>query len=272
MPRLSPGKLKREAIPLLLFGSMILIKLYYLTQVLVIGGGIDKLLYLIHSSDIPSDDARLFIMDMVSYIAYNVIAITFDALVFVTYLIRTEPKHRAHGFSERVFPLATVLLPVVGFTLLAVPQVRAMVPMFDSRQWVIDYHLPPLFPLVIDITALTIGLVGAALSIAALWSLRRSFSLMAEVRQLVSSGLYSRIRHPLYMAEIIHIFGVALLSGTPVGLWLYAIALVMQVIRAKIEERKFLREVPEYAHFMGNTGFLWPRLGPRQSEQATAEG
>jgi protein-S-isoprenylcysteine O-methyltransferase Ste14 len=34
----------------------------------------------------------------------------------------------------------------------------------------------------------------------------------------------------------------------------------MQVVRAKIEERKFLRTLPEYASYMEQTGFLWPRL------------
>jgi hypothetical protein len=32
------------------------------------------------------------------------------------------------------------------------------------------------------------------------------------------------------------------------------------VVRAKIEERKFLQIMPEYAEFHANTGFLWPKL------------
>lgn len=117
----------------------------------------------------------------------------------------------------------------------------------------------------VNIAALAIGIVGASLSFIALWSLRRSFSLMSEVRELVTGGLYRRIRPPLYMAEIIHIFGIAILSGTPVGLWLFAAAVAMQVVRAKIEERKFLRTVPQYAEFKARTGFLWPKLSrPRK--------
>ncbi len=52
----------------------------------------------------------------------------------------------------------------------------------------------------------------------------------------------------------------AVLSSTPVGLWLFVIAVAMQVARARIEERKFLRTVPEYAAFKNRTGFLWPEL------------
>jgi protein-S-isoprenylcysteine O-methyltransferase Ste14 len=52
------------------------------------------------------------------------------------------------------------------------------------------------------------------------------------VRQLVTSGPYARIRHPLYLGEITHILGMAILSGTPVGLYSFVFAVVMQVARA----------------------------------------
>ena len=80
------------------------------------------------------------------------------------------------------------------------------------------------------------------------------------MRTLVTSGPYGRIRHPLYVGEIIHIFGIAILSATPVGLYLFGGAVVLQIVRAKIEERKFLRTLPEYRTYMANTGFLWPKL------------
>lgn len=49
-------------------------------------------------------------------------------------------------------------------------------------------------------------------------------------------------------------------SATPVGFYLFTVAVVLQVARAKIEERKFLRTVPEYAAYRETTGFLWPLL------------
>jgi len=44
-----------------------------------------------------------------------------------------------------------------------------------------------------------------------------------------------------------------------VGFYLFAVAVALQVVRAKIEERKFLRTVSEYAAYRETTGFLWPR-------------
>ena len=149
--------------------------------------------------------------------------------------------------------------PGAGFVL-AIPAIRAVVPAYEFRALAMAYQLSPAFFMSLNVAALVIGAIGAALSFVALWSLKKSFSLMTEIRVLVTSGLYRRVRHPLYMAEIIHVFGIAVLSGTPVGLWLFVIAVVMQVVRAKIEERKFLRTVPEYAAFKSRTGFLWPKL------------
>ena len=80
------------------------------------------------------------------------------------------------------------------------------------------------------------------------------------MRELVTSGPYRRIRHPLYFGEIIHVFGIAILAATPAALYLFVVAVALQAVRAKIEERKFLASVPEYAQFRRNTGFLWPKL------------
>jgi protein-S-isoprenylcysteine O-methyltransferase Ste14 len=251
-------KLKREAIPLLFFGTVVSIKAWFLIDTLFIQGGWEEMVGLIGEADMAANQVR--IMDMVSYVAYNLVAILFDALVFASYLMRIEPKEKARGFSQTVYPMATVLLPVISFTLITIPELRAQLPSFDIIGWMMDYNLPALFPTYLNISGLIIGLVGATLSFIALWSLRRSFSLMSEVRELVSHGLYSRIRHPLYMSEIIHMAGIVILSGTPVALWVFLIAVAMQVVRAKIEEHKFLKAVPEYAEFQARTGFLWPKL------------
>jgi protein-S-isoprenylcysteine O-methyltransferase Ste14 len=253
-------KLRREALPLLFFGSVVSTKVYFLFEALVPDGGLYRLIQVLEHADLSEPGPRLALAGMLSYVFYGTIAILFDALVFYSYLIRREPVHRAAGFWETVYPLATVLIPVTGFTLLAIPDVAAMLPRFDPAQLAQSYGLTPSHFLALNLGGFVIGALGAALSLGALWTLKRSFSLMTEVRDLVTRGLYRRIRHPLYMAEIVHMLGIAILSATPVGLWLFALAVAMQVGRAKIEERKLARTLPEYAHFMRSTGFMWPKL------------
>ncbi len=260
MALVSLKKIKREAIPLIFFGTVVSTKVYFLFETLFIDGGWAKLWNLISHAHYGGDEVNFVIMSMVSYIFYTIVAILFDALVFASYLIRLEPTKRATGFWETIYPLATVLIPVTGFTLLAIPDIRAQLPSYDLRELAFRYNLSPTFFMSVNIAGLAIGAIGAILSFVALWSLKKSFSLMTEVRELVTTGLHRRVRHPLYMAEIIHIFGIAILSGTPVGMWLFVIAVAMQVVRAKIEENKFQQTVPEYAEFKSNTGFLWPKL------------
>ncbi len=259
MAFVSLNKLKREAIPLLFFGTVVSIKSYFLFKTLFVDGGWSRLVTLMsHAQD--GAGVNYLVLDTLSYVLYNIVALLFDALVFTSYLIRLEPTSRAKGFWETAYPLATVLLPVVGFTLLTIPGIRALIPMFNVQDLVYVHHWSPASVVVLHVGALLIGAIGATLSFIALWSLKKSFSLMTEVRELVKTGLYRRIRHPLYMAEIIHVFGIAVLSATPIGLGLFVIAVAMQVVRAKIEERKFLRTVPEYAAFKNRTGFLWPKF------------
>lgn len=260
MAFVSSDKLKREAVPLLFFGTVVSAKAYFLFKALFTDGGYAKISFLIQHGDMVGPKASYIVINMLTYVSYTLIAILFDALVFYSYLIRHEPVSRAKGFWETLYPLATVLIPVTGFTLLAIPNIRAMLPGYDFRALATSFELTPVFFILLNVAALLIGAVGAALSFLALWSLKKSFSLMTEIRQLVTSGLYRRIRHPLYMSEIIHVFGLAILSGTPVGLWLFVIAVAMQVVRAKIEERKFLQTMLEYAEFQAKTGFLWPKL------------
>ncbi len=50
--------------------------------------------------------------------------------------------------------------------------------------------------------------LGTAFSIIAVGTLGRSFSIMAEARRLVTRGVYSIVRHPLYLAEEIAVLGI----------------------------------------------------------------
>jgi protein-S-isoprenylcysteine O-methyltransferase Ste14 len=67
--------------------------------------------------------------------------------------------------------------------------------------------------------------------------LGRSFAIKPEARQLVTRGLYSKIRNPIYVFGALLISGVVLLLHRP-RLWLLVIAVViMQIVRAHQEAR-----------------------------------
>ena len=252
-------RLKSDPVPFIFFGTIIGSKIYFLIDFLFRKGNFSYLLKLISQANAGGGTSQV-LTNILAHATYNAVAILFDALIITSYMIRTKPVGKAEGFWERYYPLITVLFPMVGFSLLLIPGFRLFFPPFQVGRLLMRFDLPLLFPLMIELGGLIISMIGAALSIIALWSLRRCFSLMVEVRKLVTTGMYRRIRHPLYMSEIIHAFGTSVLAAHPVALAIFCITLVLEIIRAKLEERKFLRMVPAYAEYKRKTGFLWPKF------------
>lgn len=79
--------------------------------------------------------------------------------------------------------------------------------------------------------------VGISFIAMARYQLGRSFSVKAEAHKLVTTGLYSKIRNPIYVFGIVTIAGMILILGRPVGWLVLAAAIVGQTIRARREAR-----------------------------------
>jgi protein-S-isoprenylcysteine O-methyltransferase Ste14 len=254
------AKLKRDGAPIVVFGLIVSAKIYSLWIYMTGNPKLWVMLRNIGSIDDYGRGATYYLTNELSYLLYFVTAVAFDALVFYCFIVRGKAKSRPEGAWENLFPLITVFVPVICFTLLFFPQVRQHVPGYSVDTLEMLKDISPMYGFYINMIGITIGFTGAALSIWAISYLKKSFGLRAAVRKLVTRGPYARIRHPLYLGEIIHLLGIAILSGKPLGLYLYVVAVAFQVVRARIEERKFLRTLPEYKGYMNQTGFLWPRL------------
>ena len=84
-------------------------------------------------------------------------------------------------------------------------------------------------------TALVVTGVGGIA--AARYQLGESFSLKAEARQLVTHGLYSKIRNPIYVFGGMLFAGFVLIVHRPI-LWLAFVVLIIgQSMRARPEAR-----------------------------------
>jgi protein-S-isoprenylcysteine O-methyltransferase Ste14 len=109
----------------------------------------------------------------------------------------------------------------------------------------------------ISTSLIIIGSVGA---IVALSQLGRSFSVMAETRQLVTSGAYHFVRHPLYLTEEIAVIGLFMQFASPWTTLLLVVQIAFQLRRMHNEELVLTASFPEYAAYRRNTARLIPGI------------
>ena len=82
-----------------------------------------------------------------------------------------------------------------------------------------------------------LAVIGISLVALARYQLGRAFSVVAEARHLVTTGLYSKIRNPIYVFGMLMLMGLVLVLQRPEG-WLVIVAgMIAQTIRARKEAR-----------------------------------
>ena len=98
--------------------------------------------------------------------------------------------------------------------------------------------------LVVGNVLLLAGLVFSLISVTALG---RCFGVLADARGLITQGPYRVVRHPLYLGELVAMFGLALGADR---LWLtlstWAVVVLIQAVRARYEERTLAQAFPAY--------------------------
>ena len=108
--------------------------------------------------------------------------------------------------------------------------------------------------------AASLTLAGTAGALIAIARLGTSFSLMPEARTLVTSGVYSVVRHPLYLAEMIGVAGLAIQFQQPWAFMLAGGAFGLQYWRTVFEERVLREAFPEYADYARRTSRFIPYM------------
>ncbi len=115
-------------------------------------------------------------------------------------------------------------------------------------------HIAPWTPLRIAAGGMTV--VGLAMLTLARLELGNSFSITPQARRLVTHGLYSRIRHPVYVFGWFALSGLVLYLNQPVFLLLLILIVPVQVVRARAEERVLEQRFgEEYTAYRAGTWF-----------------
>lgn len=115
---------------------------------------------------------------------------------------------------------------------------------------VVFVHVHPTPLTLMNIAGLVLMVVGLILWVTARLQLGDSFSVSAQARKLVTHGLYSKIRNPVYVFGAMALGGFALAIGRPIFLLGLLLIVPLQINRARAEskvlEEKFGDAYHEY--------------------------
>lgn len=100
------------------------------------------------------------------------------------------------------------------------------------------------------IVGISITALGLVLLVIARLQLGDAFSVKAKASTLVTTGLYSRMRNPIYVSAGLVIFGAILFGGKLWWLLVFAVIIPIQMYRsrneARVLEEKFGSAYREY--------------------------
>lgn len=176
-------------------------------------------------------------------------------LAFLLYWLaasfRVKQMRRREPAGEK---WARILVMAIAFVLLAGAELRVG---FLNRRFV-----PQRYWIFLLGAALTSA--GVAFAIWARYHIGQFWSSTVALRaghQLIRSGPYARIRHPIYTGMLLAVFGTALAIGRYRGLVAFVIVLLGFTWKAKKEEALLAQEFGAvFEEYRRQTGFFLPRL------------
>jgi protein-S-isoprenylcysteine O-methyltransferase Ste14 len=196
--------------------------------ILVTASSIESLQYFHKAAAVP---AGVFAIN----VAMRLATFLFLTLLAASVIIRARPMAKARGVEPRLSALIGTFL-IYAFTLFP------------------RHELSP----VAGIVSTLLILFGAASAAYVLTQLGRSFSVMAEARQLVTSGPYGFVRHPLYLAEELATVGVVLQFLSTWTVLILVVQIAFQLRRMRNEEVVLAETFPEYAAYSARTARVIP--------------
>jgi protein-S-isoprenylcysteine O-methyltransferase Ste14 len=170
-------------------------------------------------------------------IAMRVSVIAYLVVIAATVVVRMRPVRKARGVEPRISALiGTFLLTAVV--------------LFPRRD----------LSMIAGLVSALLTLGGTAFAVVVLTQLRHSFSIMAEARQLVTTGMYRLVRHPLYLAEETAAIGVVMQFFSPWTALMLAVQIGFQLRRMRNEEIILAKIFPEYLAYRERTARILPGI------------
>ena len=184
----------------------------------------------------------------------NVILICLFIASFLIY--RYVALHISHQYGAEIKGEPTILKDHTGF-ILAIPQIGLalnVIIVFYSGTY-------KLFPLIIGFILIFVGMY---FNLTVRKNLGKNWAPLpktTEKQDLVTGGIYSKVRHPFYLSMLIIFFGIAFISWNSYSLLFFILATIGILIRIKKEENELIAKFKEnYEEYAKKTPMLIPKL------------
>jgi len=136
-----------------------------------------------------------------------------------------------------------------------VPNILLTLVVGAAVSFLIWKHAPPVWT-AMPIVGLCLLVLGFVLWTIARFQLGSSLTVTAQAKQLVTRGLYSRIRNPIYVFGSCVIAGLILALARPVWLLVFVLVIPLQIWRATKEAQVLEAKFGEdYRRYRASTWF-----------------
>jgi|GEM_PF-1750564 len=183
-----------------------------------------------------------------SFYLTDFLLIFFNLTFMLGLILRKKLYKSSDSFFEILIPL------ISAFSLVAFNAVN------NVSKNVIFLPIPVDWVAFVALVGSVFVLLGAAFSFWALFALKDSFSVFVEVRDVVTAGPYSVVRHPIYAGYIIQLFGFCFVYQTFLAIGLAFFAIFFFVYRAVLEEKKMCAFSDAYVRYRKHTPFIFPDI------------
>ncbi len=102
--------------------------------------------------------------------------------------------------------------------------------------------------------------LGVVPMVLALIRLRKRSYNPSSADTLVDTGIYGRIRHPIYTGVLLELASAAIGHPTSTTLIACGLCLIYVFVQARFEELDLLRRIPSYRDYMTRVPRFFPRL------------
>ena len=115
-----------------------------------------------------------------------------------------------------------------------------------------------------DEVSCVIFFIGLVIGIYAIFNNGlNNFRIISEIKNgatLITHGLYSYIRHPMYFSVIVMSFALIIKKINFTNLLLFGLIVVILFLKAKREEKIWSEKTPSYKEYIKNTKMMIPFL------------